>query len=372
MVGLESLRLGLEFHKFDLQVRFCLCRNVKFRLWADPKFHVFLVSKNSRVQWFPGFCQNLTPGTIFDTFLWHVAHLNNPSSSLSKNAQSGWLKIRFWQIWRFQDSTHKWSQKVKKRKWMTSWHTNFWGGPQKNSKKPKKSQKNDPPKFHFFWPNLTNFDKFVKFQEFPKKCQIRQFGTCQLLGPVWQLLGSCQNLTPGFVNFWDHVKIWPQGLSTFWWHVETWHLDFDIFWDPMGNFDMTHGIVNSKFGNLAISSWLNFVIWSQVDHRWMIPQNDPPGFSFFEIGTRSKLDLLPNFLTTSWKYQRHLPIFSPKFKTKTRKLNPGRGGRRGTYLKHHPCAVSKLQSVKSKWKRRWVWSSFVTNEVWLKRKWTLT
>ena len=255
MVGLESLRLGLEFHKFDPQVRFCLCRNVKFRLWADPKFHVFLVSKNSRVQWFPGFCQNLTPGTIFDTFLWHVAHLNNPSSSLSKNAQSGWLKIRFWQIWRFQDSTHKWSQKVKKRKWMTSWHTNFWGGPQKNSKKPKKSQKNDPPKFHFFWPNLTNFDKFVKFQEFPKKCQIRQFGTCQLLGPVWQLLGSCQNLTPGLSTFGTMSKFDPRVCQLFgdmskldiwtltffgipWklWH-NSWNCQFEIW--QLGNFFMT-------------------------------------------------------------------------------------------------------------------------------------
>jgi len=312
MVGLESLRLGLEFHKFDLQVRFCLCRNVKFRLWADPKFHVFLVSKNSRVQWFPGFCQNLTPGTIFDTFLWHVAHLNNPSSSLSKNAQSGWLKIRFWQIWRFQDSTHKWSQKVKKRKWMTSWHTNFWGGPQKNSKKPKKSQKNDPPQISLF---LTKFDKFRQIREIPgipKKVSnssirdlstfgsgLTTFGILSKLDPrVCQLLGPCQNLTPGFVNFLVTCRNLTSGL---------WH-----FLGSHGNFDITHGIVNSKFGNLAISSWLNFVIWSQVDHRWMIPQNDPPGFPFFEIGTRSKLDLLPNFLTTSWK----IPTSPSNFFTK--------------------------------------------------------
>ena len=268
MVGLESLRLGLEFHKFDPQVRFCLCRNVKFRLWADPKFHVFLVSKNSRVQWFPGFCQNLTPGTIFDTFLWHVAHLNNPSSSLSKNAQSGWLKIRFWQIWRFQDSTHKWSQKVKKRKWMTSWHTNFWGGPQKNSKKPKKSQKNDPPQISLF---LTKFDKFRQIREIPgipKKVSnssirdlstfgsgLTTFGILSKLDPrVCQLLGPCQNLTPGFVNFLVTCRNLTFGL---------WH-----FLGSHGNFDMTHGIVNSNFGNFAISSWLNFVIWSQVDHRW--------------------------------------------------------------------------------------------------------
>jgi len=248
-------------------------------------------------------------------------------------------------------------------------HKLLGGSSKKLKKTQKKSKKRPPPNFTFFdqiwqistnsW-NSRNSQKSVKFVN---------------SGPV--------NFWVRFDNFWDPVKTWPQGLSTFgtmskfdprvcqlfgdmskldiwtltffgipWklWH-DSWNCQFEIW--QLGNFFMT------QLCDLITS-------WSQM--RWFLK-------TIHQVSRFSKSAHDPNWISFRifWQLRENTNVtfqfFHQNLRPKLGNLNPGRGRGRGTYLKHHPCAVSKLQSVESKWERRWVRSSFVTNEVWLKRKW---